>query len=102
MTGALVAYGSTRIKTFVRVQGHDSELVFLHTTILPDDLRVHLSRGIGAIRQARAAGPIPGNGPGSAGGPSPVDELTRLASLLEAGLLTRQEFEQLKAKIIAG
>lgn len=30
-TGALVAYGSTRIKTFVRVQTTDSELFFLHT-----------------------------------------------------------------------
>ncbi len=33
---------------------------------------------------------------------SPVDELARLASLLDDGLLTREEFEYLKARLIQG
>jgi hypothetical protein len=32
---------------------------------------------------------------------SNTDQLTRLASMLEAGLLTRQELDHLKAKLIA-
>lgn len=102
LTGALVAYGSTRIKTVVRVQAADSELFFLDTEHLPEDLRVHLSRGLGAMREAQ--GPADGAGdrredpqPGSL-----VDELSRLAGLLDSGLLTREEFDQLKARLIAG
>jgi hypothetical protein len=101
-TGALVAYGSTRIKTFVRIQTADSELFFLHTALLPDDLRIHLSRGIGAVREARAA-TISSADPDIQPDPaSLVDELSRLATLLDSGLLTREEFDQLKAKLIAG
>jgi hypothetical protein len=47
-----VALWHTRIKTFVRVQSSDSELFFLHTALLPDDLRIHVSRGIGAVGDA--------------------------------------------------
>lgn len=97
ITGALMAYGSTRIKTFVRIQTADSELFFLHTTMLPEDLRIHLSRGIGAVREAQASAT-------NSGGNDPVslvDELSRLAGLLDSGLLTRDEFDQLKAKLLA-
>ena len=99
-TGALVAYGNTRIKTFVRVQSSDSELFFLHTALLPDDLRIHLSRGIGAVREAQATTTMEDDErrPASA---SLVDELSRLAGLLDSGLLTREEFDQLKAKLIS-
>jgi hypothetical protein len=31
-----------------------------------------------------------------------VQELTKLADMLQAGLLTREEFEQLKAKLLQG
>jgi hypothetical protein len=31
---------------------------------------------------------------------SPVEELTKLASMLESGLLTREEFERLKARVL--
>jgi hypothetical protein len=33
---------------------------------------------------------------------SPVEELTRLAELLEKGLLTRDEFDVMKAKLMGG
>jgi hypothetical protein len=32
--------------------------------------------------------------------PSPVQELTRLADMLEKGLLTREEFDLMKAKLL--
>jgi Short C-terminal domain len=53
-------------------------------------------RGISAIRETRASLANAGD----AG--SLVDELTRLAGLLDQGLLTRDEFDQLKARLIAG
>jgi hypothetical protein len=87
VTGALVAYGTTRIKTFVQVQTADSELFFLHTTLLPEDLRIALSRGLGALREAQ---PSAGNADSSRAPASLVDELSRLATLLNDGLLTRE------------
>jgi hypothetical protein len=32
--------------------------------------------------------------------PSPVEELTKLADMLENGLLTREEFDLMKAKLL--
>jgi Short C-terminal domain len=101
VTGALVAYGSTRIKTFVRVQCVDSELFFLHTEMVPDDLRIHLSPGLGAVRETRAGAVGLGDDQNQPRPGSLVDELSRLAGLLESGLLTREEFDQLKARLIA-
>jgi Short C-terminal domain len=100
-TGLMVAYGSTRIKTFVRIQTADSELFFLHTTLLPEDLRIHLSRGIGAVRAAQASAISSGDKQRQPGPVSLVDELSRLAGLLDSGLLTRDEFDQLKARLLA-
>jgi hypothetical protein len=102
LTGALVAYSSTRIKTFVRIQTADSELFFLHTVLLPDDLRIHLSRGIGAVREAQVSASGSADNGSQLGSASLVNELSRLAGLLDTGLLTRAEFDQLKAKLIAG
>jgi hypothetical protein len=101
-TGALIAYASTRIKTFVRIQTADSELFFLHTTLLPDDLRIHLSRALGAVREGKASAISSGDNEKPPGLGSLVDELSRLGGLLDSGLLTREEFDQLKAKLIAG
>jgi Short C-terminal domain len=101
LVGALAAYSGMRIKTFVRVQTADGELFFLNTSMLPEDVRVVLSRGVSAVREARAslANAADGNRPPSA--VSLVDELTRLAGLLDKGLLTKEEFDQLKARLIA-
>jgi Short C-terminal domain len=102
LAGALAAYAGARIKTFVRVQTADGELFFLHTTLPPDELRVRLSRGISAVREARASFAGTGDGAGQSGARSLVDELSRLAGLLDRGLLTREEFDQLKTRLIAG
>jgi hypothetical protein len=88
----------TKITTVLRIQSSASELFLLNTTMTPGQLRMHLSRPLGAIRAARAA--PAGNQAASV--LSPVDELTRLAAMLENGLLTREEFDLLKGRLLAG
>jgi hypothetical protein len=87
----------TTITTVVRVQAAASELFLLDTRLPPEQLRIYLSRPLGAIRAARAAAPG-GSRPGSPA--SPVGELTKLASMLESGLLTREEFDTLKTRLL--
>jgi hypothetical protein len=93
----------TSIKTVVRIQGTSCELFLLHTRLTPEQLRIAMSRPLGAIRSARAtkaAGGIQHEAPVAA--PSPVQELAnvKLADMLEKGLLTREEFDLMKAKLL--
>jgi Short C-terminal domain len=91
----------TSIKTIVRVQGTSCELFLLDTRATPEQLRIGLSRPLGAIRAARAAVAAAMNQhPVTPAPVSPVEELTKLAGMLESGLLTREEFELMKAKIL--
>jgi hypothetical protein len=89
-----------KIKTVVRVQGTACELFMLCSMLEPDALRIELSRSLGAIREAQSARADTSARESSKHG-SLVDELSRLASMLDAGLLTREEFDHLKAKLIA-
>jgi hypothetical protein len=89
----------TTITTIMRVQATRAELFLLHTKKGPQELRVELSPALGAIRQARATSQ---QSPEPAGQATPLDDLARLVSLLDRGLLTRAEFDQLKAKLISG
>jgi hypothetical protein len=101
VVGAAIAYTDTKIQTMVRIQAPGSELHFLCTTTTPDALRVQLSRPLGAIRAAQDGREVAGSSqPG--GAVAAVAELSRLASLLESGLLTREEFDGLKARLLAG
>lgn len=90
------------IKTIVRVQAASCELFLLYTLATPEQLRIGLSGPLGAIRAARTTA-TPGNGVhDQTGNPaSVVNELARLASMLESGLLTREEFNLLKARLLA-
>ncbi len=90
---------TTRIKTVVRVQATECELFLLCTNAGPEALlRIKLSRALGAIRQARTAIIArPDNGPTA----SVVDQLGKLAAMRESGLLTREEFDRMKATLIA-
>lgn len=91
----------TSITTVVRIQATDCELFLLHTKLTPDRLRIEMSRTLSVIRAVRAGEaaarpssetlPVP---------PSPVEELAKLADMLEKGLLTREEFDLMKAKIL--
>jgi hypothetical protein len=99
--GAAIAYTDTKIQTIIRVQVPGGELHFLCTTAMPDAVRVQLSRPLGAIREARASKESLTT-PHSERAAAAVGELSRLASLLETGLLTREEFDRLKTQLLAG
>ena len=53
-------------------------------------------------QQAYAAPPPPAPAAAAPGGSSLVDQLTQLAQLRDAGVLTPDEFESAKAKLLAG
>jgi hypothetical protein len=91
----------TSITTVVRIQGTGCELFLLHTRLTPGQLRIEMSRPLGAIRSARATqavGEIQHIAPDLSS--SPVQELAKLADMLEKGLLTREEFDLMKSKLI--
>jgi len=91
----------TSIKTILRVQGTGLELFLLHPGMTPEKLRIELSRPLVAIRSARASSaPRSIQEKEAARSASPIDELTKLADMLEKGLLTRDEFDLMKAKLI--
>ena len=93
----------TSITTIVRVQGTDCEMFFLHTKSTPEQLRMEMSAALGAIRAAHTvATGEPAPSPPPAAPASPVEELAKLADMLAAGLITRAEFDQLKARILQG
>jgi hypothetical protein len=91
----------TAIKSVLQIQATVGELFFLHTKMVPQDLRIFLSRAIVAVRDAKVSTDAK-ESEGHVGSASQLDELERLARLLEGGLLTREEFDQLKANLIAG
>ncbi len=91
----------TSIKTVVRIQGTGCELFLLHTRQTPEQLRIEMSRTLGVIRVARAgAAAAKPSSEGRLESSSPVEELAKLADMLEKGLLTREEFDLMKAKIL--
>jgi hypothetical protein len=106
----ILATAATRIKTVVRLETTKCELFLVVTNTEPDVLRMQLSPALWAIREAReqAGQPGPDDGPAAAAGEasaaggavSVVDQLAKLASLLEAGLLTREEFDRLKGGLL--
>lgn len=101
LVGALIGVGSTKIETNVLVRAGDAEYYFLHTGTRPDALRIALSEPLRQISHARA--PASGD-PDQPAEPAPgsiPDQLSKLASLLQQDLISRDEFEHLKAKLIA-
>jgi hypothetical protein len=84
----------TSIKTILRVQAKESELFLLYTRSTPQQLRMELSRPLAVIRAAKPATP---QAPSSS-----VSELSRLAEMLQTGLITREEFDHFKAELMRG
>ncbi len=102
LPGAVLATSQTKIQTIVRIHTPASELFFLNTTMQADGLRIQLSLPLKAIRDARSAPPGTPELPARSQAPESVtDQLIKLAAMLESGLLTRDEFDHLKAKLIA-
>jgi len=89
------------VKTVIRVQAAASEIFMLHTDLTPDALRIQLSQSLGKIRASQSARAPDAVGPAS-GTAAVVDQLGRLAQMLEAGLLSRDEFDRLKSELLAG
>jgi Short C-terminal domain len=101
LIGALAGSASAGVESIVRIRAADADLYFLDTGKDPDALRIDLAAALTAIDAARSA---PGDvAQGSAVQPSASipDQLGKLASLLEQGTITRDEFDQLKARLIA-
>jgi hypothetical protein len=91
----------TSVTTIVRIQGTGCELFLLYTRLTPEQLRITMSHPLGAIRSARAAEAPRGIHPqGPAVSRSPVEELAKLADMLEKGLLTREEFDLMKGELL--
>ena len=127
--GALIVNASTRTETTVRIRLADREMYFTDNTRSPEQLRVEMSgvrRAIEAARIGVPGGPVTGSGDAAAGedgiaGGTVVpgqedagdavaagsaeatiaDQLAKLAGLLQQGLLTREEFDRLKARLIS-
>lgn len=94
----------TRVKTVVRFQATRCELFAVDARTEPDVLRMRLSPGLWEIREARKAAGRPGPEDDAATAAptasSVVDQLAKLASMLGSGLLTREEFDRLKAGLL--
>jgi hypothetical protein len=77
---------STKITTVIWVQATDCELFLLWNATTPEQLRIDLSRPLGAVRAARTAANYP-----RTASASQVTELSKLADMLQAGMLSRED-----------
>lgn len=101
LVGALMGGAFSKTETILRIRGADAELHFLHTEKGPDPLRIELSEPIRAIGNSRAGQAGDSDQSTEPSSESISDQLSKLASLLHQDLITRDEFDQLKAKLIA-
>jgi hypothetical protein len=101
LVGGLIAAATSKNETIVRVRGHGAEFQFLDQYKRPDEVRRALSEPLMAIRKANAARGGGPNEPSEPTSDSIADQLSKLAALLQQDLITRDEFEHLKAKVIA-
>ncbi len=92
IVGEAIAFSDTKIQTILRIRTAAGELFFLDDRTLPDALRIQLSRPLAAIREG---------GGTAAKAAATVGELRAIASMLESGLLTREEFDVLKSGLLA-
>jgi hypothetical protein len=98
--GAMVGSAWTKIETIVRIRVRDAELYFLHSAKRPDALRIELSETLRAMDSAHTDSGDQEE-PADVTTRSITDQLGRLGLLLQQGLLTRDEFEHLKANLLA-
>jgi hypothetical protein len=101
LIGAVAGSAGPRAETIVRIRDSQADLYFASAEKEPDALRIELSPALAAIDNGRGA--PRDNAEASAELPSGSipDQLGKLASLLEDGTITRDEFEHLKARLIA-
>jgi hypothetical protein len=100
-TAAVAMGSSAQIKTIVRVRSQGAEFFFLNAEKTADAVRIELSGPLTAIERAHTARPGSSGQPADRAPDSIPDQLSKLASLLADGVLSPEEFERLKAKVIA-
>ncbi|HEY2075164.1 MAG TPA: SHOCT domain-containing protein [Streptosporangiaceae bacterium] len=101
LIGALAGSASTTVESIVRIRAADADLYFLNAAKEPDALRIELAAALAAIDSARGTPRDEDKGSAVLPPASIPDQLGKLASLLAQGTITRDEFEHLKAKLIA-
>ncbi|HKR69503.1 MAG TPA: hypothetical protein VJT16_11740 [Streptosporangiaceae bacterium] len=100
LVGCLIGWAWSQVESNVRLLGRDAEYYFLASPMRPEVLRTRLSNALAAIHRVHAEeGNDSDHAAGLASAPFP-DQLGRLGSLLQQGLITRDEFELLKARLI--
>jgi hypothetical protein len=103
ISAALQAAGTrTRIKTVLYVRTADSELFFLDAGREPDQLRIDLSPALGRIREVLRSNVVAGRDGQGIEAASIISQLKDASELLARDLITRDEFDQLKARLIDG
>lgn len=90
----------TSITTVLRIQGTGFELFWLHTTHTPEQLRIMMSSPRRHPVSTRSYNRRGTQHTGRVVTPSPAEELFKLADMLEKGLLTRDEFNLMKDRLI--
>jgi hypothetical protein len=90
----------TKIKTVVYVQTRNSELFFLNTEVEPDQLRIDLSHALGRIREVLSSASPSLRSDNAGDTASVIAQLKHLADLLDRGVITRDEFNQLKSELL--
>jgi Short C-terminal domain len=101
LIGAIAGSASTRVETVVRIRTAEAELYFQNVETNPDALRIRLSAALAAIEAARGTPSDHAEAPAESPSGSIPDQLGKLASLLEDGTITQDEFEHLKARLIS-
>ncbi|MEV4313449.1 SHOCT domain-containing protein [Actinocrispum sp. NPDC049592] len=90
------------VKTVLSMRTTDSELFFLHTKTEPGQLRIDLSPVLGRIREVLASTAANSPSPQGPDATSIIAQLKDASMLLEQGLLTRDEFDRLKSRLLSG
>jgi hypothetical protein len=91
----------TKIDTVICLQTSDAELFLHNGNEPPDALRMRLSPIFNILRKQASSSHAPPaelNAPAAHG--AVVDRLTQLGQLLDRGLITEDEFKQLKAELL--
>jgi hypothetical protein len=103
ISAALKTAGTrSEIRTVLYIRTGDSELFFLNTRSEPDQLRIDLSPAVGRIRELLQSSVVTGPGSQNLDASSVISQLKDASELLARDLITRDEFDQLKSRLIDG
>jgi hypothetical protein len=87
----------TKIRTVFRIEAAGGEATFFYSRETPEELRITLAPVFTDLRK-RAVPSSPASEPPTTS--DPVERLAQLAALLDRGLLTRDEFDRAKTRLL--